>query len=279
MAERLAGKAAADHLYHKTRERAETFSKENGFSPCLAIVRVGSKPEDLAYERGVRRHAEDAGVALTTRELPEDVTEDGVIDVIHELNSDERVTGILLFLPLPQGMNQKKVVEEIAPDKDVDGATDASRLFTYTGAGAGFAPCTPEAVLVICDEYGISLEGKHVVVIGRSLVVGKPLSMLLLKRNATVTVCHSRTRNLASITKSADILVSAAGRIGMVTGNMVRPGQTVIDVGINFDQDGKMKGDVLFDDVSEIVDAVTPVPGGVGAVTTAVLLSHAVPAV
>lgn len=279
MAERLLGKPAAEDLYRRTKRKAEAFRENTGFSPKAAIVRVGAKPEDLSYEKGIRRHAEEAGVVLETHELPISASEEKIIDTIHSLNDDEKVTGILLFLPLPHGINEQRVVNEIAPKKDLDGATDASKLHVYTGRGSGFAPCTPEAVLVICDYYGLSLEGKHAVVIGRSLVVGKPLSMLLLKRNATVTICHSRTKNLSDLTKSADIVISAAGKIGMVTKDMVRAGQTVIDVGINFDDLGKMKGDVLYDEVSEIADAVTPVPGGVGAVTTAVLLSHAVPPV
>ena len=277
MSERLAGKPVAQDLYRKTRARSEQYTSVTGFVPKAAVIRVGEKAEDLSYEKGIRRHAEEAGVVLETHALAEDAGEAEIIACIHRLNEDREVTGILLFLPLPAGIDQQKVVNEISPAKDLDGATDASKLHVYTGQGVGFAPCTPEAVLVLLDFYGIRLEGAHAVIIGRSMVVGKPLSMLLLKRNATVTVCHSRTRDLKKLTRGADILISAAGKIGMVTPEMVCEEQTVIDVGINFDDHGKMKGDVLYDDVVNAVRAVTPVPGGVGAVTTAVLLSHAVP--
>lgn len=271
----LSGKETAASIMQNNLSRSQHFQEKYGRKPTVAVVRIGEKPDDLAYERGVRRNAGKAQMDLKTCELPADADEQQVIETIRQLNTDRKVDGILLFLPLPKHLDERKIVNSIDPKKDLDGVTDASRLGVYTGSGTGFPPCTAQAVLEILDHYQIPLEGKRAVVIGRSLVIGKPLSMMLLKRNATVTICHSRTKNLKDITREADILVSAAGRIGMVTRDHVRAGQTVVDVGINFTAEGKMTGDVLFDEVSPIADKITPVPGGVGAVTTAVLLSHA----
>lgn len=271
----LSGKETAESIMRQNLALSRKYQKEHGRKPQVAIVRIGAKANDLAYERGVRRNAEKAEIEVNVHELPEDAGEIEVIGRIELLNHDRNVDGILLFLPLPKSLDERKIVNSIAPEKDLDGATDASKLGVYTGSGTGFAPCTAQAVMEILDHYEIPIEGKRAVVIGRSQVIGKPLSMMLLKRNATVTICHSKTQNLEKVTREADILVSAAGRIGMVTKNHVKEGQTVIDVGINFTEDGKMTGDVLFNEVSPIVSDITPVPGGVGAVTTAVLLSHA----
>lgn len=275
MSRMLSGKETAVSIMAKYLVLSGTFQETYKRKPKIAIVRVGSKPNDLAYERGVRKNAQKAEIDVEVHELPEKIEEDDVIREIRSLNEKESVDGILLFLPLPKHLNEQKIVNSIAPEKDLDGVTDASRLGVYTGNGTGFPPCTAQAVMEILDHYEIPVAGKHAVVIGRSLVIGKPVSMMLLKRNATVTICHSKTKDLEAVTREADILVSAAGRIGMVTKNHVREGQTVIDVGINFDDSGKMKGDVLFDEVSPVVSDLTPVPGGVGSVTTAVLLSHA----
>lgn len=271
----LSGKETAASIMAKNLALSGTFQETYKRKPKIAIVRVGSKPNDLSYERGVRKNAQKAEIDVEVHELPEKIEEDDVIGEICSLNEEESVDGILLFLPLPKHLNEQKIVNSIAPEKDLDGVTDASRLGVYTGNETGFPPCTAQAVMEILDHYEIPVAGKRAVVIGRSLVIGKPVSMMLLKRNATVTICHSKTKDLEAVTREADILVSAAGRIGMVTKNHVREGQTVIDVGINFDDSGKMKGDVLFDEVSPVASDVTPVPGGVGSVTTAVLLSHA----
>jgi methylenetetrahydrofolate dehydrogenase (NADP+)/methenyltetrahydrofolate cyclohydrolase len=237
---------------------------------------MGEKKSDLAYERGIRKHADMAGCSVVTDAFPQDVREDDLVSRIRELNEDETVDGILIFQPLPKQLDSHRVIEAVSAGKDVDGATDASRLFVYTGHGSGFAPCTAQSVIEILDYYGVALQGKHAVIVGRSMVVGKPLANLFLARNATVTVCHSKTENLASITRTADILVSATGHIGTLGGEHVSRDQYVLDVGINFGPDGKMTGDVLYDEVAPHVRALTPVPGGVGSVTTAVLFKHVV---
>lgn len=271
----LSGKETAASIMKKNLALSGAFQETYKRRPKIAIVRVGQKPNDLAYERGVRKNAQKAEIDVEVHELSEEIEEEAVIHEICSLNDDQGVDGILLFLPLPKHLNEQKIVNSIAPKKDLDGVTDASRLGVYTGNGTGFPPCTAQAVMEILDHYQIPVAGKRAVVIGRSLVIGKPVSMMLLKRNATVTICHSKTQDLEAVAREADILVSAAGKIGMVTKSHVREGQTVIDVGINFDDSGKMKGDVLFDEVSPVVSDLTPVPGGVGSVTTAVLLSHA----
>ena len=254
MAKILSGKEVASAIAANTRREADAM-KDSGHPPLLRIIRVGEKKSDLAYERGIRKRAD-------------------IKNAIGKANLDDTVHGILLFLPLPRHLNEKEIINCIAPEKDLDGATDISMLGVYKGTNEGFAPCTPEAVVRILDYYGIDLTGKDVVIVGRSLVVGKPLAQMLLARNATVTTCHTKTANLPEKTKRADILISAAGHMGTIKAEHVRDGQIVIDVGINFDETGKMTGDVDFEDVSNIVSAITPVPGGVGSVTNAVLLAH-----
>ncbi len=275
MSIRLTGREVAASILERTKQRSLEQQK-SGVTPKIAIVRVGAKKSDLAYENGIRKNAEKAAVLVETHELREQISQNELIEEIRMLNHDTSVSGILLFLPLPKGFDESAVVNAIDPAKDLDGATDASKLEVYTGSGIGFPPCTAQAVMEILHFYQIPVSGKRAVVVGRSLVVGKPLSMMLLKENATVTVCHSRTQDMPSVTKEADILISAAGHIGTLTQEHVSSGQTVIDVGINFTDEGKMTGDVLYEDVCDTVSAITPVPGGVGTVTTAVLLSHAV---
>ncbi len=275
MSVRLTGKEVAQAIFDRTRSIAEK-QRAEGHAPKLAVLRVGEKKSDLSYEAGIRKNAEKAAVDVETHVLPLEVTQEDLISKIHELNTDDTVSGILLFLPLPKGLNEELIVNEIAPHKDMDGATDASKLGVYTNSGVGYPPCTAQAVMEILHYYNIPISGKRAVVVGRSLVVGKPLSQMLLKENATVTVCHSRSEKMEDVTKEADILISATGHIGTLNKDHVREGQNVIDVGINFGEDGKMTGDVLYNEVSEIAAGITPVPGGVGAVTTAVLLSHTV---
>ena len=273
MAKILSGKEVAAAIAAQTRRKADAM-KDSGHPPLLRILRVGEKKSDLSYERGVRKRAEACGVDLSVDVLPEDVSDADIKEAIGKANLDDAVHGILLFLPLPRHLNEKEIINCIAPEKDLDGATDISMLGVYKGTNEGFAPCTPEAVVRILDYYGIDLSGKDVVIVGRSLVVGKPLAQMLMARNATVTTCHTKTKDLPEKTKRADILISAAGHIGTIKAEHVREGQIVIDVGINFDESGKMTGDVDFEDVSNIVSAITPVPGGVGSVTNAVLLAH-----
>jgi methylenetetrahydrofolate dehydrogenase (NADP+)/methenyltetrahydrofolate cyclohydrolase len=278
MAQILKGAAVTAALNEKMS--AETARlKEKGVSPTLAILRVGERADDLSYERGAMKRCETVGVEVKRVILPEDTTQEALMAALDELNRDSGVHGILIFRPLPSHLDGEAVRRAIAPEKDIDGITDGSLAGVFTGSGEGFAPCTAQAALEILDHYGISCEGKRAVVIGRSLVVGKPAAMLLMQRNATVTVCHTRTRDIPAITRQADIIIVAAGKIESVTGEFFSPGQVVIDVGINWSEEkGKLCGDVRFDEAEPIVSAITPVPGGVGTVTTSVLVSHVVEA-
>ena len=276
MAEILSGretaKAIDENIAKKVRELAE-----NGITACLAVVRVGSDPADISYEKSIIKKAGKAGVDVRVSVIENDVNAyENVCSTIKTLNSDDKVHGILLFRPLPKGIDEDSVIELIDPSKDVDGVTKGSLVSVFTGKGSGYAPCTAQACIEILDFYGIEPKGKDCVVIGRSLVVGKPLAMLLLNRNSTVTVCHTKTGDLPSKVRRADIVFAAAGRGKMIDSGYLCGGQTVIDVGINFDENGKMCGDVDFESAEGTVAAITPVPGGVGSVTTSVLLLHTV---
>ncbi|MBE5928248.1 MAG: bifunctional 5,10-methylene-tetrahydrofolate dehydrogenase/5,10-methylene-tetrahydrofolate cyclohydrolase [Lachnospiraceae bacterium] len=277
MATILSGKAVADAISAKVTEDV-IMLKEQGVSPCLAIVRVGENPSDLSYERGAVKRCELTGVEYKKYELPADISEEDLLKVIEEVNNDAGIHGVLLFRPLPKHIDSKKVENALLPEKDVDCMTEGSLSGIFTGSNTGYPACTPQSCIEILDYYGIDITGKNVVVIGRSLVVGKPVSMMLLARNATVTICHTKTKNMSDISKNADIIIAAAGKAGVVTKDYVSAGQTVIDVGINVNDEGKLVGDVAYDEVAEIVDAITPVPGGVGSVTTSVLISHVVDA-
>ncbi len=249
-----------------------------GVLPTLAIVRVGERPDDLAYERGALRRCGENGVEVERFLLPADVDQEALLTVIDSINRDSRFHGCLIFRPLPDHIDDEAVRRCLDHRKDIDCITDGSLVGVFTNTPSGFPSCVVQACLEILDHYGVDLTGKRVTVVGRSLVVGKPLSMLLLARNATVTICHTRTRDMERCCREADILVVAAGRAGLIGREHVSPGQTVIDVGINFDEEGKMLGDVRFDEVAPIVAGLTPVPGGVGAVTTMVLVKHVVQA-
>lgn len=277
MATILSGKAVADAISAKVTEDV-IMLKEQGVSPCLAIVRVGENPSDLSYERGAVKRCELTGVEYKKYELPADISEEDLLKVIEEVNGDFGIHGVLLFRPLPKHIDSKKVENALLPEKDVDCMTEGSLSGIFTGSNTGYPACTPQSCIEILDYYGIDITGKNVVVIGRSLVVGKPVSMMLLARNATVTICHTKTKNMSDISKNADIIIAAAGKAGVVTKDYVGADQTVIDVGINVNDEGKLVGDVAYDEVAEIVDAITPVPGGVGSVTTSVLVSHVVEA-
>ena len=255
--------------------------KAQGVQPTLAIVRCGERPDDLSYERGASKRAETLGVAVEKFLLPEDVTKEELLKVIDEINANDKIHGVLMFRPLPKHLkaDQDEICNRLDPRKDVDGMTDGSNAGVFMGKKLGFAPCTPSACMEILDYYGIDCTGKKAVVIGRSLVVGKPAAMMLMAKNATVTVCHTRTKDVPSVAREADILVSAAGVLKSLTKDYVRPGQVVIDVSINWDDaKGGIAGDAVFEEVEPIVDAITPVPGGVGAVTTSVLIGHVVEA-
>lgn len=277
MAEILKGAPTAAALSDALAKRV-TRLKADEIVPTLAIVRAGQRDSDLAYERGAAKHCEKAGVAVRRFVLPADCTQENLLAVIRQVNDDGGIHGCLLLRPLPEQIDERAVCEALAPEKDVDCITDGSLCGVFTGSNTGFPPCTAQACIEILDYYGYALKGKRVTVIGRSLVIGKPVSMMLQSRNATVTMCHTKTADLAARCREAEILVVAAGKAGMVDESFVSPGQTVIDVGINTDVAGRLCGDVQFERVEPIVAAVTPVPGGVGTVTSAVLVKHVVEA-
>jgi len=252
-----------------------TLLKEKGILPKLAVVRIGAREDDISYEKGILKRFAAAGAEVGVIALPAETPQDEVDDTVSSLNDDKKVHGILIFRPLPKPLSQEKLRDIIAAEKDVDcmGTINAARL--YEGSRDGYAPCTAEAVMETLDFYGIELKGKRAVVIGRSLVVGKPLAMLLLGRDATVTVCHSKTANLADECRRADVLIACVGSARMVDASFTHPGQIVIDVGINMVGD-KLAGDVDYEAVADKVEAITPVPGGIGTVTTSVLLMNTV---
>jgi len=246
-----------------------------GVVPKLAVIRIGERPDDLAYERGIGRRFACAGAAVDVVTLQSDVGQEALEQSVLRLGGDRSVHGILLLRPLPSPLSERRVGGIISPAKDVDGMSPRNTADVFTGMGGGFPPCTPAAVMELLDFYGIGLAGQKVTVIGRSAVVGRPLAMLLVAGNATVTLCHTKTANLAEECRRADILISCAGKAGLVTEFFVHPRQVVVDVGMNM-VDGALCGDVDFDAVKDAVRAITPVPGGVGGVTTAVLFQHTV---
>ena len=273
----LKGAEVAKALTETLQQEAEQL-KAKGVEPCLAILRVGARDDDLSYERGAMKRCEKIGIAVRQVVLPEDVTQEALMSEVRKLNEDAGVHGVLMFRPLPKHLDDEAVRAALAPAKDMDGITDGSMTAVYAGTKNGYAPCTAQACVELLKHYNIPIKGKRVVVIGRSLVIGKPVSLLLLAEHATVTICHSRSENLSEICKEADILVVAAGKAGMVGAESVRAGQVVLDVGIHANADGTLCGDTRFAEVEPIVAAITPVPGGVGAVTTAVLASHVIEA-
>lgn len=273
----LKGAEVAKALTETLQQEAEQL-KAKGVEPCLAILRVGARDDDLSYERGAMKRCEKVGISVRQVVLPEDVTQEMLMEEICKLNEDAAVHGVLMFRPLPKHLDDEAVRAALAPAKDMDGITDGSMTAVYAGTKNGYAPCTAQACVELLKHYNIPIKGKRVVVIGRSLVIGKPVSLLLLAEHATVTICHSRSENLSEICKEADILVVAAGKAGMVGAESVRAGQVVLDVGIHANADGTLCGDTRFAEVEPIVAAITPVPGGVGAVTTAVLASHVIEA-
>ena len=277
MAKQLLGKEVTAALNERIKADVAAL-KEKGVNTTLGIIRVGERPDDLSYERGATKRCETLGVEYKKYLLPEDVSQEELLKVIDEVNKDDNIHGVLMFRPLPKHIDQNVVENALAAEKDVDCQTDASLGGVFTGKQVGFPPCTPQACMEILDHYGIDCTGKKAVVIGRSLVVGKPAAMMLIKKNATVTVCHTRTKDMPSVTREAEILIVAAGRAGVVGKEYVSPGQIVIDVGINVNEEGKLCGDVAYDEVEPIVEAITPVPGGVGSVTTSVLVGHVVEA-
>ncbi|PKM89441.1 MAG: bifunctional 5,10-methylene-tetrahydrofolate dehydrogenase/5,10-methylene-tetrahydrofolate cyclohydrolase [Firmicutes bacterium HGW-Firmicutes-12] len=244
----------------------------------LAIIRLGDRPDDLAYEKGALKRCEDIGINCRVFAYGETMTQKELIREIEKINKNALIHGILLFRPLPAHIDENVIKHVISPDKDIDCLNPVNAAKVFEDDDSGFVPCTPEAVIDILEHYKIDVCGKKVVIIGRSLVVGKPLSMLLLKKNATVTICHTRTKNLEETCRNAEILIAGAGKAKMVTGSHVSPGQIVIDVGINVDDVGDLCGDVDYEKVEPVVGFITPVPGGVGTVTTSVMAKHVIKA-
>ena len=273
MAKRLSGKEVTAALNARIRANVET-CRAHGVEPTLCMVRVGDNPSDMSYERGASKRCETLGVAFKQIHLSEDVSQEELLSVIEDVNQDPAIHGLLLFRPLPKHLDQALIENALDPAKDVDCMTDLSMSGVFTGKEIGFPPCTPQACMEILDHYGYDCTGKKAVVIGRSLVVGKPAAMMLIKKNATVTICHTRTKDMPAVTRDADLIIVAAGRAGVIGADYVREGQTIIDVGINVNAEGKLCGDVDFAAVEPVVDAITPVPGGVGTVTTSVLVGH-----
>lgn len=271
MAILIDGKATSLVMKEELKVKIEAFEKENGFAPGLSVIIVGEDPASTVYVRNKENACAAVGIKSTTYRLPGETTEAELLELIRRLNADKNVHGILVQLPLPKQISEETVLAAISPSKDVD-AFHAQNVGHIMIGNYHFLPCTPAGVMALLERYGISVEGKHCVVIGRSNIVGKPQAMLLLEKNGTVTICHSKTKNLADITRQADILVAAVGRANFVTADMVKEGATVIDVGINRLADGTLCGDVAFKEVEEKAYAITPVPGGVGPMTVTMLL-------
>ena len=271
MAILIDGKATAAAMKAELKEKIEAFEAKNGFAPGLAVVIVGNDPASAVYVRNKENACAAVGIRSKTFRLPEETSEEELLTLIRTLNADKELHGILVQLPLPKQISEERVIATISPDKDVD-AFHAENVGKIMTGNYRFVPCTPAGVMALLERYGIAVEGKRCVVIGRSNIVGKPQAMLLLEKNGTVTVCHSRTKDLPAVTREADILVAAVGRANFVTADMVKEGATVIDVGINRLPDGTLCGDVAFAEVEKKAYAITPVPGGVGPMTVTMLL-------
>ena len=253
--------------------------KEKGIVPTLTVLRVGARADDLSYERGAMKRAAAVGIEVRNVVLPEDVDGETFFRTLEELNEDASVHGILMFRPLPKHLDGEKARQMLVPSKDVDGCTDGSLAGVFTNTSLGFAPCTAQAAMEILHYYGIPVSGLRAAVIGRSLVIGRPVAMMLMHENATVTVCHTRTKDVPAVTREADLVIAASGQMESVGREYLREGQIVIDVGIGWNEEKqKLCGDVRFEEAEGLVSALTPVPGGVGSVTTAVLCRHVVDA-
>lgn len=271
----LKGLPVANAINEKLMEQVKSIE---GPLPHLAIIRVGERPDDCSYERGAVKKMDKVGVRCTTYTFDADIDNDTFQAEFDKINENPDIDGILMLRPLPKQLDEKQIENKIDPRKDLDGISPLNLAKVYAGDESGYAPCTAEAVIEMLDYAGIDIKGKRVTVVGRSLVIGKPVSMLLMKRNATVTVCHTKTVDMAGTCKNAEILVAAAGSARVIKKEYVADGAVVIDVGINVDDEGNLCGDVDFDAISDIAAAATPVPGGVGSVTTSVLAKHLVKA-
>ncbi|MFR7986998.1 MAG: bifunctional methylenetetrahydrofolate dehydrogenase/methenyltetrahydrofolate cyclohydrolase FolD [Anaerotignum lactatifermentans] len=275
-AQRIDGKAISDQIKEEAALEAQKLQRQ-GITPCLAVVLVGNDPASMVYVNNKKKACEKVGILSRSYELPEDTEEKDLLALVEQLNMDNSVHGVLVQLPLPSQIDEEKVILAVDPKKDVDCFHPLNVGLLHTGQ-KGFLPCTPAGVLELIERSGHTIEGKRCVVIGRSHNVGKPTAMLLLQKNGTVTICHSKTKDLKGICKEADILVSAVGKLHTVTKDMVKEGAVVIDVGMNRNENGKLCGDVDFDDVCEVAGAVSPVPGGVGLMTVAMLMKNCITA-
>ncbi|MDR3356127.1 MAG: bifunctional 5,10-methylenetetrahydrofolate dehydrogenase/5,10-methenyltetrahydrofolate cyclohydrolase [Spirochaetaceae bacterium] len=275
----LSGKDVAAAMQEQMKKDVEAL-KAKGIKPTLGIIRMGEKPNDISYEKGATKNCEAVGVEVKTYVLPEDAPQAELLKVIKTVNEDKNVHGVLLFRPLPKQIDDNAARAALLPSKDMDGITDGSMAGIYSDTGAGYPPCTAESVIKILDHYKVEIAGKNVVVLGRSTVIGKPVSMLLLKKNGTVTICHSKTKDLPEKVQAADVVVVAMGRAWSVGKECFRAGQYVIDVGVNAKPNGEKGtcGDVKTEEVEPIVAGISPVPGGVGSVTSANLVSHVIAA-
>ncbi len=270
------GKSVARHIRENIAKEVDKLRHE-GIHPGLAVVLVGKNPASMVYVRNKGEACRSAGIYSEEHRLPEDATEDELLRLIERLNNDKKINGILVQLPLPERINKDNVLKAISPEKDVDGFHEINMGRLITGQD-GLVPCTPLGIIKLLDHYHITVEGKNAVIVGRSNIVGKPVALMLLNRNATVTICHTRTKNMQEVCRQADILIAAIGRSHMISGDMIKEGAVVVDVGINRQADGKLAGDVDFERASEKASWITPVPGGVGPMTIAMLLYNTVKA-
>lgn len=277
MGQIIKGKPVADAITAELVKDVEVL-KSKGIEPKLKIVRVGAREDDLAYERGALSRMEKCGIKAEVLELPVDICQADFVKELKAVNDDPSVHGILLFRPLPKQLDMEKIKFVVDPVKDIDCMNPLNAEKIFEGDKTGYPPCTSQACVEILDHYGIDMKGKRAAVIGRSMVVGKPLAMLLLDKNATVTICHSRTNDLPGVCRQAEVVIAAVGRAEMVTGDLISEGAVVIDVGINVNAEGKLCGDVKFDECVDKASMITPVPAGVGSVTTSVLAKHVVKA-
>lgn len=277
MGEIIKGKPVADKITEDLVKEVEEL-KAGGITPKLAIVRVGARTEDLAYEKGALGRCHKVGIDVEVKELAEDISENDFIEELKRVNEDKGIHGILVFRPLPRQINEDVIKYIIAPQKDIDCFSPINAAKLLEGDNEGFPPCTPTAVIEMLKYYKVPIEGKKAAVLGRSMVVGKPASLLLLNENATVTICHSRTRELNQVCREADIVVAAIGKARMVKEDYIKTGAIVIDVGINADGEDNICGDVDFDSCCDKASMITPVPGGVGSVTTSILAKHVIKA-
>ncbi len=273
MAEIISGKTVSSEVRNSIKSEIEIFKSESGINPGLAVILVGNNPASRVYVRNKHKACLEVGINSYEITMPEETTEEELLNKIAELNADESVHGILVQLPLPKHISEDNVINSISPEKDVDAFHPANVGKIVIGK-YDFLPCTPAGIMELLHFYNVDISGKECVVIGRSNIVGKPMALLLLAENGTVTVCHSRTKDLSEVTRRADILVVAIGRPKFVTKDMVKPGAVVIDVGINRLDDGKLCGDVDYEAVEPMVDMITPVPGGVGPMTITMLLKN-----